>query len=88
MVSILAILKFVTGCLFYIHRVSLPLFSLPADAASNDTADIMREIAPSVKVLDFPEAKPSLLDLLAKNRSVFALPGESLGVTDTVNCGL
>ncbi len=66
-------------------RLIASVQSFPADAASQDTADIMRDIAPYVKVLDFPEAKPSLLDLQVKNRSMLALPGESLGVTHKVS---
>lgn len=59
--------------------------SVPAHLESTDRAATIREIAPYVKVLDFPEVKPSLLPLLAKYRSVFALPGESLGATDKVS---
>ncbi len=35
-----------------------------------------------VKVVDYPELRPSLLNLLNKYREVIALPGESLGTTD------
>ena len=35
-----------------------------------------------VTVVDYPEFRPSLLELLKKYRDVIALPRESLGVTD------
>ncbi len=35
-----------------------------------------------VNVVDYPEMKHSLLDLLGRYRDAIALPGESLGVTD------
>ena len=35
-----------------------------------------------VKVIDYPEHRPSLLKLLNKFRDVIALPGETLGATD------
>ncbi len=35
-----------------------------------------------VKVLDYPELKPSHLNLLNKYQDVIALPGELLGATD------
>ncbi len=49
----MVVLKFVTGCLFWIHRVSFiaSVQSFPADAASQDTADIMREIIDAMDLL-------------------------------------
>ncbi len=37
-----------------------------------------------VNVLDYPEAKPALLKLLAQYRQAIALPGKPLGVTTQV----
>ncbi len=39
---------------------------------------------PHVNVLDYPEAKPTLLNLLAQYRQTIALPDEPLGVTNKV----
>ena len=42
------------------------------------------ELKPHVQVMDFPDMNNSLLDLLVKHRTAFALPGEPLGVTHKV----
>ncbi len=44
----------------------------------------MANLRPHVNVLDYPEAKPALLHLLAQHRQTIALPGEPLGVTNKV----
>ncbi len=48
------------------------------------TDDVMAHLRPHVNVLDYPEAKPALLNLLAQHRQAIALPGEPLGVTNNV----
>ena len=66
----------------------LPLQDLPhlvaavsdGTATSSDSADLIIQLESYVNVSDFP----SLLNLLIKHRSAFALFGESLGVTDRV----
>ena len=42
------------------------------------------ELEPHLQVMDFPDMKKCLLDLLVKHRKAFALPGEPLGVTNKV----
>ncbi len=49
-----------------------------------DLTDVMAHLKPHVNVLDYPETNPALLQLLAKHRQAIALPGEPLGVTNTV----
>ncbi len=49
-----------------------------------DLPDVLAHLKPQVNVLDYPEAKPALLQLLAQYRQAFALPGEPLGVTTKV----
>ena len=53
-------------------------------AHASDSAELAIQLGPHVKVLDFPEARPRLLDILATHRQALALPGEPLGVTDRV----
>ena len=40
------------------------------------------QIAPHVKVIDYPQGKTRRLELLADYRHIVALPGETLGQTD------
>ncbi len=49
-----------------------------------DLTDVMADLNPHVNVLDYPEAKPALLNILAQHRQAIALPGEPLGVTNKV----
>ncbi len=50
----------------------------------DDPSDLATQLEPYMKVLDYPEARASLLDLLVKHRRALALHGEPLGVTDKV----
>ncbi len=46
-----------------------------------DLSDVVAQLSPHVKTLDYPESKSALLKLLAKHRHAVALPGEPLGLT-------
>lgn len=62
---------------------SLPLPEAGVNAQNadvKDLTDIMAHCRPHVNILDYPEAKPALLQLIAKHRQMIALPGETLGV--------
>ncbi len=54
------------------------------DSDVTDLTDVMAHLKFHVNVLDYPETKPALLQLLAKRRQAIALPGEPLGVTSKV----
>ncbi len=45
-----------------------------------DLADVIEPLMPYVNALDYSDAKPGLLKLLAQYRQAIALPGEPLGV--------
>ncbi len=65
----------------------LPLLVAGVNAQNADVADlteVMAHLRPHVNVLDYPQAKPSLLNLLTQHRQAIALPGEPLGVTNKV----
>ncbi len=47
-------------------------------------ADVIAPVMLHVNVLDYPDAKPALVKLLAQYRQAVALPGEPLGVTTQV----
>ncbi len=49
-----------------------------------DLADVIAPLMPHTNVLDYPDAKPALLNLLAQYRQAIALPVEPLGVTTQV----
>ncbi len=51
------------------------------NADVTDLTDVMTNLRPHVSVLDYPEAKPAFLHLLAQHRQAIALPEELLGVT-------
>ncbi len=65
----------------------LPLPVAGVNAQTSDVTDFAEVIAPlmsDVNVLDYPDAKPALLKLLAQYRKEIALPGELRGVTTQV----
>ncbi len=58
----------------------LPLDGVNAQNADmTDLTDVMAHLKLNVNVLDYPEAKPTLLNLLAQHKQAIALPGEPLG---------
>ncbi len=62
----------------------LPLLVAGVNAQNadvTDLTDVIAHIRPHVNVLNYPEAKPALLNLLAQHRQAIALPGKPLGVT-------
>ncbi len=66
---------------------SLPLPVAGVNAQTSDVtdfADVIAPLMPHVNVLNYPDAKPGLLKLLAQCREAIALPGEPLGVTTQV----
>ncbi len=63
---------------------SLPVAGVSAQLSDDDLSDVMAQLAPHVKGLDYPDGKPALLKLLAQHRQAVALPGESLGLTNRV----
>ncbi len=52
---------------------------------SHDTSDFTSQLAQHVKVLDYPEARSHLLELLQTYRYVLALPDEPLSVTNLIS---
>ena len=54
------------------------------NSGMTDLTDIMAHLQPHVNILDYPEAQPALLLLLAQQRQAIALPGEPLCVTNKV----
>ena len=57
--------------------------AVSSDLSTTDPASYQRTHLDShVKVVDHPELKPPLLDLLSRHRDVIALPGEPLGSTE------
>ena len=56
----------------------------PQAAQPCDSAELATQLGAHVKVLDFPDARSRLIDLLVSHRQTLALPGEPLGVTDLV----
>ncbi len=66
---------------------SLPLPVAGVNAQTSDVidfADVIAPLTPHVNVLDYPDAKPALLKLLAQYRQAITLPGEPFGVTTKV----
>ncbi len=66
---------------------SIPHPAAGVDAQTSDVtnpADVIPPLMPHIKVLDYPDAKPALLKLLAQYRQAIALPGEPLEVTNKV----
>ena len=49
-----------------------------------DLTDVMAHLQPHVNVLDYTEAQPALLQLLAQQRQSITLTGEPLGVTNSL----
>ncbi len=67
------------------ETLPLPVAGVNAQNADvTDLADVMAHLRPHVNVLDYPEAKLALLNLLAQHRQAIAFPGEPLGVTNKV----
>ncbi len=67
------------------EALPLPVAGINAQTSDViDFADIIAPLMPHVNVLDYPDAKPALLKLLAKYKQAIALPGEPLGVTTQV----
>ncbi len=64
-------LEFPTACVFSVHKSSVD-----TELGQPPT---LRSV---VNVVDYPEMKHSLLELLERFRDAIALPGKSLGVTD------
>ncbi len=66
----------------------LPL-SVPGVIAQNadvtDLTNVTAHLRSHVNVLDYPETKPALMNLLAQHRQAIDLSGEPLGVTNKVN---
>ncbi len=54
------------------------------DADVTDLTEVMAHLRPHVNVLDYTEAKPALLNLLAQHRQAITSPDEPLGVTNKV----
>ncbi len=60
---------------------SLPLLAPGSNTQTLDVtslADVIAPLMPHVNVLDYPDAKPALLKLLAQYRQATALPGEPI----------
>ena len=79
---------FITQALVYDQRVvpeALEISAASVASLRRSAGDIEQGTGPTlssfVNVVDYPEAKHSLLDLLHRYRDVVALPGESLGST-------
>ncbi len=67
------------------ESLPLPVAGVNAQTSDvTDSADVIALLMPHVNVLDYPDAKPALLKLLAQYRHAIALPGETLGVTSQV----
>ncbi len=77
---------------FEVHDLSsidrplpLPIAGVKVHNADvTDLADVTAHLRPHVNVLDYPEAKPALLHLLAQHRQAVPLPGELLGLKSKV----
>ncbi len=67
--------------------LDLPVASLTTseDTVPSQNSDVREQLRPLVNVVDYPEGKNELLDLLASYRKAVALPGEPLGVTSHVS---
>lgn len=65
---------------------ALPLIAAVSQqpAPSSSPADLATQLSSYVKVVDYPDGRNRLTDLLSTHRQALALPGEPLGVTDRV----
>ena len=79
---------FITQALVYDQKVVPEALEVPAASVaslSGSAGDIEQGMGPTlssfVNVVDYPDAKHSLLELLQRYRDVIALPGEPLGST-------
>ncbi len=67
------------------ESLPLPVADVYAQTSdATDLADVIVSLMPHVNVLDYPDAKPALLNLLGQYRQAIALPGEPFGVTTQV----
>ncbi len=67
------------------EALPLPVAGVNAQGADvMDLTDVMAHLRPHISVLDYPEAKPALLHLLAQNRQAVAIPGEPLRAMNKV----
>ena len=67
-------------------REASPLIAAvsPQLASSSTPAELATQLSSYVKVIDYPDVRNRLTDLLVTHRQAIALPGEPLGVTDRV----
>ncbi len=61
-----------------------PVACVSAQPGDEDLSDVVAQLATHVKTPDYPEGKIALLQLLALYRHAVALPGEPLGLTNSV----
>ena len=69
---------------FFQDPPSLTVAAVSTQSAHANPAELYTQLGAHVKELDFPDARPRLLDILMTQRQALALPGEPLGVTDRV----
>ncbi len=61
-----------------------PVACVGAQPVDKDLSDVVAQFAPHVKTPDYPEDRPALLQFLAQYQHAVALPGEPLGLTNSV----
>ncbi len=61
-----------------------PVACVSAQLGDEGLSDVVAQLGPHVKIPDYLEDKPTLLQLLAQHRHAIALPGEPLGLTNSV----
>ncbi len=59
-----------------------PVAGVRNKLVDEDLSDVVAQLSPHVKKLDYPKGKTALLKLLAKHRHGVAMPGEPLGLTN------
>ncbi len=67
---------------YFEESSSLPVAGVSTQLVDEDPCDVVAQLSPHIKKLDYPEGKSALLKLLAKHRQAVALPGEPLGLTN------
>ncbi len=60
----------------------LPVAGVSTELVNEDPSDVVAQLSPHVKKLDYPDDKSPLLMLLEKHRHAVALPGEPHGLTN------
>ncbi len=60
----------------------LPVAGVSTQSSDADLSDVVAQLSPYVKGLDYPDGKPALLKLFAQHRQAF--PGEPLELTNRV----